>query len=49
MRENIGGIRFKTVLGANEKAIKPCLSGYHDAEVAQSGKYAIMDCTLKIP
>ena len=29
-----------------KKGIKPCLWGYPDAEVAQTGKYAIMGCTL---
>ena len=50
MRGNIGGIRFKTVLDANlKKNIKPCLWGYPDAEIAQSGKYAIMGSTLEMP
>ena len=32
-----------------KKSIKPCLWGMPSAEVAYSGKYAIMGCSLEIP
>ena len=32
-----------------KKSIKPCLWGMPTAEVAYSGKYAIMGCSLEVP